>query len=127
MEEQIIGSGAGWTVTTTRVEINGQTFATRNIGSVKVVGDGFPFLGLFFGALAGFMLLIVTNSKTPQPGLGVIALGIGALGIYMIARKSGTRRLVVVTGGGEVVALKSTDSQAIDQLRSAVAQAISQR
>jgi hypothetical protein len=127
MEEQVIGQGAGWKVTTTRVDIDGQTFATRNIGSVKVTGDGFPFGGFLLAGVACLVLITVLNAPTPQPGLATTCLLLGALGVYMIARKSGTKKLILVTGGGEVVALRSQSASAVEQLRDAVAQAIAQR
>ena len=52
MEEQVYLQAKNVLVTSARIEIAGQTFAVRNVSSVKVNSGGRPWLGAVF-ALAG--------------------------------------------------------------------------
>lgn len=105
-------------VTSTRIEIDGQTFAVRNVGSVKVDRPGKPWV-------ASFMCLVFVVSAV-QSGQWFFWLLVAAAG-YWIWQQINTRSLVLVTGGGEVVALKSTKTGPVEQLREAIAKAISSR
>ena len=107
-------------VTSTRIELNGQTYAVRNVGSVKVTQPGTPWLAGFV-AIVGIAML-AGGSDTRW--VGVLVLGGAGVWIYQQVRM---RRLVIVSGGGETVALKSTNGAMIEKIRSAVAQAISAR
>lgn len=104
-------------ITNTRIEINGQTFATRNIGSVKTISPK--------GKLPGALLLLVGLGALPSQ-LWWLVLGALALGAYLLYLAQTTRALVLVTGGGEVTALTGR-AAAIEVVRAAVAQAISSR
>lgn len=104
-------------VTSSRIELDGQTFAVRNVGSVKVVDAGRPWAGVL-------VLLIGAMAMTSNPFFGVPMLVMGA---YMIWQKFALKTLVLTTGGGETVALKSTDSSWVEALRAAIAQALSAR
>lgn len=119
MEEQQYFSQGNMLVSSTRIELDGQTFAVRNVGSVKVTQPGTPwFAGLvLLGALTGVMF----SPDKFWPALIALACG---LWIWQQLR---TRRLVLVTGGGEVVAFKSTNTQLVESLRAAIANAISVR
>lgn len=104
-------------MTNSRIEIDGQTFAVRNVGSVKVVGGGRPWAG-------ALVLLMGAMVMTADPFFGVPML---ALGAYMIWQKFALKTLVLISGGGETVALKSTSTKSVEALRAAIAQAISAR
>lgn len=108
----------GAVVSSTRIEINGQTFAVRNVGSVKVTRPNRPWGALVVGVI-GAAVAIGSSGLA-----GAIILGAAAAWAWQQMR---TRSLVLVTGGGESTALKSTDGALVERLRQAVAQAISVR
>lgn len=106
-------------VTSTRIEIDGQTFAVRNVGSVKVKQPNRPWGGILLALVAVGM--IGTQDSRP---LGFVFLALAAWWAWQTLKR---RSLVLVTGGGEVVALKSSDPAAVEKLREAIARAISTR
>lgn len=106
-------------ITNSRIEINGQTFAVRNVGSVKIEVAGRPFLA---GFCAVFGLAMAASASTRTAGV-LIALVAGAV---MVLRML-TRQLILVSGGGQTLALKSTNGELIERTRKAVVQAISAR
>ena len=106
-------------VTTNRIEIDGQTFAVRNIGSVKVTKESTPRTPLIVILLGVGMLV----HPTAWP-LGVLLIGAGA---YWVWKKSKERTLVLVSGGGEQVAMKAENGALVERIRNAIAQAISAR
>jgi fatty acid desaturase len=55
---------------------------------------------------------------------GLFALVIGSLWAYTTARK---RQLKLMAGGGEVLAMETSDAQLAEQVRSAIAEAIAVR
>lgn len=118
-EEQEFLRTQAWLVTRSRIEIDGQTFATRNVSSVRVEDEGRPWLGVFLG-LIGASLAASQHSRW-------FGIGLLALAAYLVVQKIRTRKLILVTGGGEQVALKATDGQAIERLRNAIASAIAVR
>jgi len=105
-------------VTSTRIEIDGQTFAVRNVGSVKVTKPGLPWIAV----LIAVSCVVAAVSGAPG-GVWVVALAAVAWAYQQLRQ----RRLVLITGGGEVMALKSTNGAQVEALRSAVAQAIAVR
>lgn len=107
-------------VTSTRVEIEGQTFAVRNVGSVKITRPGRPWFSGFFA-----FVLIMAGLVRPADTWFALLLGLG-LAAYVVQQLR-VKNLVLVSGGGEVVALASKDGAQIEALRSAIAQAISAR
>ncbi|MBA4341172.1 MAG: hypothetical protein C0423_03345 [Methylibium sp.] len=107
-------------VTSTRIEINGQTYAVRNVGSVKVETNGKPWFAVLL-ALVGAMMA-AGGDPTLVPGLLLLA-GSGA----WIWQKVRMRTLIIVSGGGETTALKSTNSGQVEAVRAAIAKAISAR
>jgi len=118
MADETTYFSAGTTlVTSSRIEIGGQTFAVRNVGSVKVVGGGRPWLG-------AFVALVGIGMAPSNLGWGLAVLAVGA---YLMWQKYSTRALVLVTGGGETTAMQSTNGKAVEALRSSIAQAISAR
>lgn len=117
MEEATYLNEGQIVVTSSRIDVRGQTFAVRNIGSVKVEDAGRPWGGILLALLA-------IGAIGAEPVLGVPLL---ALAGYMMFRKMATKRLVLVSGGGEVVALESRDGRFVERARAAIAQAISVR
>ena len=118
MEEVEYLKGGSVLVTSTRIEISGQTFAVRNIGSVKVTQPGAPWIVGLIGVVFGLAAI-----GGQQWFLLLFAAGAAA----WVWQQMRTRRLVLVSGGGETVALTSTDKATVEKLRSAIAQAISAR
>jgi hypothetical protein len=122
MDETTFLSQPGIIVTSTRIDINGQTFAVRNIGSVRVDHKGFSLIQALLGALflvSGFVVGVNTG--------GIFMFGIAAVFFALLWQRMNRRKLILVTGGGEVSAYESTNKKTIDDLRTAVAQAISVR
>lgn len=107
-------------VTSTRIEIDGQTFAVRNVGSVKVVKPNAPLIS---GIISGVLVIAgLTNF-----GSMWFALLLGAgLAAYAF-QQTRTRSLVLVSGGGEVIALRTTNGAAVEALRAAIAKSIAGR
>lgn len=118
MEEKVFFQNGKVLVSSSRVEINGQTFATRNIGSVKVTAPGVSILAI---ALVIVGLLIAINSSAMG---GLISMAIGAFWVHDTWSR---RELKLVAGGGEVLALKSKNAKLVEQVRAAIADAISIR
>lgn len=117
MQEQVFLKEAGWLVTSARIEIDGQTFAVRNVGSVKVDTAGRPWAAFVLGVLGA-------AAMTANPFFGVPML---LLAGYLFWQNVSERSLVLVTGGGEQVALKSRNGAVVERLRAAVADAIAAR
>lgn len=107
-------------VTSTRIEINGQTYAVRNVGSVKVETNGKPWLAALLALIGA--LMAVGGGPSLVPGLAL--LGGAAVWIW---QKIKMRTLIIVSGGGETTALKSTNSGQVEAVRAAIAKAISAR
>jgi len=118
MEETVFMNEKGVVVSSSRVEINGQTFATRNIGSVKVTAPGTSLLAILV-ALAGVGLL-----ASNKIDIGLVSLVGGGLWAYASWLR---RELKLVAGGGEVLALKTNNKSYAEQVRAAIAEAISVR
>lgn len=120
-DERLLLQEAGLLVTTARIEIDGQTFAVRNVNSVKVDDDAPRPWGGLFAALVGVGAL-------SSGGAGIV---VGALllagGAWLIWKNAATKRLVIATAGGEAVALQSTDGARIQRVHGAIAQAIAAR
>lgn len=106
-------------VTSSRIEVGGQTFAVRNVGSVKVTRPGRPW-GALLVAVVAIGPLVAESTRAA----GFILLAAAGAWAWQKMRQ---RSLVLVSGGGEVVALQSTDAAAVESLRTAIAQAISAR
>lgn len=119
MEEKEYLRNGTTLVTSSRIEIGGQTFAVRNVGSVKVTTPGRPW-GAILIAVIGLAMMPGRDTRT----VGFIVLAVAAGWAWYKMRE---RSLVLVSGGGETVALKSSDGKAVETLREAIAQAISGR
>lgn len=121
-DEQVFLQGGGVLVSSTRIEIGGQTFATRNVGSVKLVAPGMSKLGVVL-AIVG-VLAALGASAAGGKIFGLCLAAIGGIWAWSTARR---RRLMLVAGGGEIMALETSNGGHAEALRSAIAQAISVR
>lgn len=118
MEEKIFLQQGSVLVSSSRVEINGQTFATRNIGSVKVTAPG-------INAVAVLLVIIgaaVAYNSSAMGGL--ICMAVGGLWAYGSWLR---RELKIVAGGGEILALEDNNPSRVETIRAAIAEAISVR
>jgi hypothetical protein len=119
MEEQTFFEGPGTAITSTRILINGKTYATRNVGSVSVTTiPASRGVGIFIVAIG----LICLFAKNWEWGIGLSVIGAAFI---MIAKP--TYKLMMMAGGGEVMALQTKDGPAVQKLHDAVAQAIAVR
>lgn len=117
MEEQQFLKAGTCLVTSSRIEIDGQTFAVRNIGSVKVTSKNRPWAAILLG------LFGIGAFKTNE----IFGSCLLVLAAYVGWKTLAERKLILVSGGGEVVALTSTKGAQVEALRAAIAQAISAR
>lgn len=120
MEEVTYLQAGDVSVTSARIQIGSQTFATRNVGSVRIDHKGRAFWPLLL-VMLGVFLMFGAESRVFGFLLAAIVLALWWWG----SKPKAT--LVLLAGGGEVKALTSTDKAAIDQLHAAVVQAISAR
>lgn len=118
MEEVTYLQAPGTLVTSSRIEIQGQTFAVRNVGSVKVVPKPRKWIG------GAFVLLVGVSALAGNAGVGAALIAVGAWLLYAGAPRYS---LVLVAGGGETTAVSSRDAGQVEAMRAAVAQAISAR
>lgn len=124
MEEVIYLESPGASVTSTRITIGNQTFATRNVGSVAVAEvpkPKWPILVGLVGAAMAAGALSGGFSATTVMGLAMVA---GAAAVLFAPPKL---RLKLNAGGGEVVALESTNKTAVNTLHQAIVKAIAAR
>jgi hypothetical protein len=123
-EEQTYLDIPGCTVTSARIVIDGQTYATRNVGSVRVEE-------LSTSKMAVAMALIgaaIAVSSLPAGAYGTTVIGVLlAAGGIKVARDSSGQRIMIMAGAGEAAALKSRDKALIAQIHAAIVQAISVR
>lgn len=124
MEEITYLNEPGVLVTSTRVELAGQTFAVRNIGSVRITRKGVSVLSILTILVGLTMLPVGQHSGAGVVIFGLVLVGGGSAWLW---QRMTERTLVLVTGGGEVAAYKSRDGRAIEAIRAAIANAISTR
>jgi len=117
MEEVSFLSEGSMVVTSSRIDLQGQTFATRNVSSVKVVEKPFNLLDALLLIVGIFSVLL------QHWWVAIISLLFGIGSVY---QKRTNSSLVLTTSGGEVVALQGRKAL-IERVRVAVAQAISSR
>ncbi|WP_304305872.1 DUF6232 family protein [Pseudacidovorax intermedius] len=116
-EQQFLNEG-GIVVTSARVEIDGRTYATRNIGSVGVRVPGVSWLACVV------VLMGVICLAGGTYGTGILLLAVGGFWVYSSRQR---RRLVLMAGGGEVLALQSRNPPQMEKIRAAIASAIAVR
>ena len=117
MDEQVFLNDPGLLVTSSRIEIGGQTFATRNVGSVKLTAPG-------TSRVAVLLAILGVPVALSQPIVGVAMVVLCAMWAYGSSRR---RELRMVAGGGEVLALSTSDAALAERARSAIASAIATR
>ena len=117
MEEKVFLNAKNASVTSSKIVIANSTYATRNVGSVRVETiprPKWPWIVLIIGLL--FLL--------GAPALGVILVAIAAFVLWQVGPKS---KLILLAGGGETCALISSDTGAVEELHQAIVEAISAR
>lgn len=117
MDETKFLERAGVLVTSTRIDIDGQTFAIRNVGSVKMAkaAKTWPV----------WLMLALAAGSLPSRNWWVVGMFLGFAG-FQLYRVLNVRALVLVTGGGEQTAYTGKRT-AVEEIRAAVAQAIASR
>jgi uncharacterized membrane protein len=124
MEETTYLESPGASVTSTRITIGNQTFATRNVGSVAVAEVPKPKWPILIGLVGAAMATGALSggfSATTVMGLAMVA---GAAAVLFAPAKL---RLKLNAGGGEIMALETTDRAVIDALHQAIVKAIAAR
>lgn len=119
MEEKTYLKTADASVTSSRIAIGKQTFATRNIGSVRLAetsGSRWPYVVMLIGA--------VMASSPSSRFMGLVILLAAAVAAWT---NRGKYTLVLMAGGGEVSAYASRDKDAMQKLHDAIVDAISSR
>lgn len=119
MDETVFLQSPGVRISSSRIDLGKRTFAVRNVGSVRVERAEPKWTA---GAVS---LLVAAAMASSSAWVGAIMFG--ALGAGLIWRGLPKSKLVLMAGGGEVVALESRDAAAMEALREAVAKAISVR
>ena len=111
-EERVLFQKSGIFVSNSRFVVASQTFAMRNITSVRVEKQtpaltipGFLMLLGIALALIGFI-----SGGVPLGVIGVVAL---VIGVYWAWNSKDTFKVVLTTTAGEVVAYESYDTQLI--------------
>lgn len=118
MDEQVFFDAGGYRVSSTRIDLDGQTFATRNVGGVRLDAPGVGRLPVML-AIVGAFVAVGADRAT-----GLLLLGVALVWIW---RASRIRQLRLMAGGGEVIALSTRDPQLAEQLRQAISSAIAVR
>lgn len=106
MEETTYLESPGASVTSTRITIGNQTFATRNVGSVAVAEvpkPKWPILVGLVGAAMAAGALSGGFSATTVMGLSMVA------GAAVVLFSPAKLRLKLNAGGGEIMALETKD------------------
>jgi hypothetical protein len=115
MQEMSYLKEPGFSVTSSRVDIAGQTFATHDIGSVQVEDPHRSVFGLLVGAL-GLVVLFF--------GAEVFGLCLAVVGSLWALITLNMRKLSLVADGGAVLTLESSDVAMVERVRSAIAKAM---
>ena len=119
MDEQTFLTNGAATITSSRIVINGKTFATRNVGSVSIATT--------VPSKVGPIVMIIIGAICALAKAWIAALIIAGLGALWLVGLKNTYRIMMMAGGGEVMALESKDAPLIKSIHDAVAQAISVR
>lgn len=119
MEERVFFQGDGASVTSSKIVIGGNTYATRNVGSVRV-----EFKPASRGVGIAMAVIGVFAMFSTAPAFGLILAVAGAV-IAMVAKSRS--KLLLMAGGGESMALESSDVKYVNDLHMAIVEAISVR
>jgi hypothetical protein len=128
-DEQTILTEGEVQVTSARFIASGQTYALRNITSVKAqrrggVWGGGIFLFIAVSALAGSL---ASKSGEGTPGAIIIGLCFGVIGAYWLWRNLTGRIIVVSTAAGEQPAFATQDRALAQRVLQALNDAIARR
>lgn len=123
-QEKVYYSDGAITVTSTRAVLGGKTYAMANVTSVSL-GENQSGVGCAIAliALGGLMALAITSKESA--GVGVLGLGMLAIGIYLL--KSKTFIVRIGSASGEANALQSKDRDYTQKIVDAVSEAIIER
>lgn len=121
MDEQVFLELDGATVTSSKIVIGASTYATRNVGSVRIDPIPMPLMPFLVGLVG---LVMMSRGNADSLGFGLFILAIAG---YWIYSKLGRKKLILLAGSGEVVALETKDSDLLQQLHDAIVSAISAR
>lgn len=117
MEEQVFLSSGTTSVTSSKIVIGGNTYATRNVGSVRLHKIDMP-------AWPGLLILVGLLVCTQNIIFGLTVVVFGVAAAYTHKSKV---QLLLMAGGGESMALESSDKAAVQALHDAIVAAISAR
>ena len=111
-EERVLFQKSGIFVSNSRFVVASQTFAMRNITSVRV-GKETPAIAVpGFLILLGIALALIGFISGGVP-LGVIGVAFLVIGVYWAWNKKDIFKVVLTTNAGDVVAYESYDAQHI--------------
>ena len=116
----------GLQVTTGRFSVDGQTFALRNITSVKIEPVGSMTAPLFFAILA-VAAFGASLGNTPQANGAIVFALIFALIAWRRWRRNSALAIVIQTSGKEQVASTTHDKAHAERVLQALNDAIAQR
>jgi hypothetical protein len=126
MEEHEFLSESGVLVTSSKVVLGSKTFATRNIGSVdvkeKIPKRTLPIVIILIG-----LIILGPGVEANAGGVVVFGLIIICIGVLTWVMQKAKYELILLAGGGEVLALESTDKSYIYKIHGAISEAISVR
>lgn len=111
------------TVTSARIVIGAQTFATRNVGSVSIKELAKPSGPVWAMLIGGLIALPLGDASGGRITFGLALL---AWGIYRWIQPV-KLQLVLIAGGGTTIALTTDDKRQITELHDAIVQAIAAR
>jgi hypothetical protein len=117
-EEKVFLNEPYASVTSSRIVIAGATYATRNVGSVRLETIGRPSWPFVLIAMAVFPLV-----KGAYDWALIIAL-VGGVFAYVKGPKA---KLHLMAGGGELLAIEDSNFQMVQTIHQAVVEAISTR
>ena len=124
MEETTYLNAPAATVTSTRITIGNQTFATRNVGSVAVEEVAKPKWPIPIGIVGAAMAVSALSGRfSTVTIIGMVMIGGAAMALFSPKKL----RLKLNAGGGEIMALETTDRGAIEALHRAIVNAIAAR
>lgn len=132
-EECSFLNDGGVYVSNTRVVIQGTTYATANITSVRKqvtpANNGCAIVLTIFGALGalgGLMMALAGNGDAPWSPLGISAVLL-IIGIVWLNSLHPTYNVMLATAAGERQGLTSKDEGVVDRVTAAIADAIVHR
>ena len=105
----------GFSITSSRVDIAGQSFATRSIGSVHVESPHSSRVGALV-SLVGLLALLF--------GAAILGLCLAIVGGVWALATLNLRKLSLVAEGGAELTFVSSDTAMVERVRSAISKAV---